>query len=178
MSAETAALIRYMVDSGVPHRVTSVVRPGAVTAAGYPSRHAVGLAVDFAGPNYRNAYQLSAIFAALARVAPRLHELIYAGVPRNVKAGRWVAPYAVSGHWDHAHVSVNKGVVVKWLGPLPPTREAPVMPDDPNIPNATAPVVALVPTPSGGGYWIVTKAGEVFAFGDARYHGRVEAPTG
>lgn len=48
------------------------------------------------------------------------------------------------------------------------------MPED--VPQAQAPVVALQPTPSGEGYWIVTADGAVFAFGDAEYHGRVAAP--
>lgn len=179
MSAETAALIRYMVDSGVPHRVTSVLRPGAVTAAGFPSRHALGLAVDFAARTPGNdTEELAAIFNALAKVAPQLHELIYAGpqVSANVKRGQWVPKYATAGHHDHCHVAVEPGVLVKWPGRPLPVPEVP-MPDDPNVPNAASPVVALVPTPSGAGYWIVTKTGEVFAFGDARYYGRVEAPA-
>lgn len=49
------------------------------------------------------------------------------------------------------------------------------MPDD--VPQAQAPVVAIESTPTGDGYWIVTADGAVFAFGDARYHGRVAAPT-
>lgn len=49
------------------------------------------------------------------------------------------------------------------------------MPDD--VPQAQAPVVAIEATPTGEGYWIVTADGAVFAFGDARYHGRVAAPT-
>lgn len=34
-----------------------------------------------------------------------------------------------------------------------------------------APIVALVPTPSDAGYWLVGSDGGVFSFGDARYHG-------
>lgn len=51
------------------------------------------------------------------------------------------------------------------------------MPDDPAIPNASAPIVAFEATPTGKGYWIVTADGAVFAFGDAPYLGRVEAPV-
>ena len=50
------------------------------------------------------------------------------------------------------------------------------MPDDPNVHQAQAPVIALEVTPSGKGYYIVTADGAVFAFGDAEYHGRVSAP--
>ncbi|WP_298445455.1 hypothetical protein [Ferrimicrobium sp.] len=32
-------------------------------------------------------------------------------------------------------------------------------------------VVAAAATPQGGGYWIVTKSGHVYAFGDAKYYG-------
>ncbi|WP_298335985.1 hypothetical protein [Ferrimicrobium sp.] len=32
-------------------------------------------------------------------------------------------------------------------------------------------VVAATPTPDGGGYWIVTRSGHVFAYGDAKYYG-------
>jgi len=34
-----------------------------------------------------------------------------------------------------------------------------------------APVVAVVPTPDGGGYWLAAADGGVFTFGDARYFG-------
>lgn len=57
-----------------------------------------------------------------------------------------------------------------WEGTMPDTS-------DPNVHHAQAPVVALEVTPSGDGYWIVTADGAVFAFGDARYHGRVVAPS-
>ena len=40
-----------------------------------------------------------------------------------------------------------------------------------------APIVNLVATPTGGGYWIITADGAVFSFGDAQYHGRVYAPS-
>ncbi|WP_298210825.1 G1 family glutamic endopeptidase [Ferrimicrobium sp.] len=32
-------------------------------------------------------------------------------------------------------------------------------------------VVGAAPTPDGGGYWIVTRSGHVYAFGDAKYYG-------
>lgn len=171
MSAETAALVRYMVDSGVPHRVTSVLRPNAITKAGYPSRHAVGLAVDFCGPRPgRDTAELAEIFLALARVAHQLHELIYAGpqVSKNVKAGKWVPKYAVSGHHDHVHVSVARGVIVKWPGPtLAQQRAAPQPPKvapmyNPPI-TVTGKVVATLPAP-GGGVWMLTDIGAIYAW--------------
>lgn len=50
------------------------------------------------------------------------------------------------------------------------------MPDDPNVHQAQAPIVAFEVTPSGNGYYVVTADGAVFAFGDAKYLGRVAAP--
>ncbi len=37
--------------------------------------------------------------------------------------------------------------------------------------RVAAPIVGLVPTPSGAGYWLVGRDGGVFTFGDARYFG-------
>ena len=54
--------------------------------------------------------------------------------------------------------------------------EVPTVPDDPNVHQAQAPIVAFESTPTGKGYWIVTADGAVFAFGDAEYHGRVRVP--
>ncbi len=36
-----------------------------------------------------------------------------------------------------------------------------------------APIVAMVPTPDGKGYWLVAKDGGVFDFGDAKFYGSV-----
>jgi hypothetical protein len=50
------------------------------------------------------------------------------------------------------------------------------------VPGPHRPVVDLVPTASGAGYWLVAADGGVFAFGDARFHGslgglRLNAPV-
>jgi N-acetylmuramoyl-L-alanine amidase len=58
-----------------------------------------------------------------------------------------------------------------------PWEGAPPVPDDPNVHQAQAPIVAFEVTPSGEGYYVVTADGAVFAFGDAKYLGRVKAPT-
>lgn len=50
------------------------------------------------------------------------------------------------------------------------------VPDNPDVHQAQAPVVAFEVTPTGNGYWIVTADGAVFAFGDAQFLGRVAAP--
>lgn len=51
------------------------------------------------------------------------------------------------------------------------------MPDNPDVIQAQAPVVAFEVTPTGNGYWLVTADGAVFAFGDAKFLGRVAAPV-
>lgn len=57
-----------------------------------------------------------------------------------------------------------------------PWEGAPPVPDDPNVHQASAPIVAFEATPTGKGYWIVTADGAVFAFGDAVYLGRLTVP--
>ena len=34
-----------------------------------------------------------------------------------------------------------------------------------------APIVSIVPTSTGHGYWLVAKDGGIFAFGDAQFYG-------
>jgi hypothetical protein len=96
--------------AGEPFYVSSTLRPGAVTAAGNLSNHALGCAVDFtaAHPDGRarptvDSPELLGIFGLFRPYAAHLRELIYcgpgacavAGGPnRCVKAGRWVNPYA------------------------------------------------------------------------------------
>lgn len=116
-SQEDEAMMAYLRGSGVPHRITSAVR------STLPSRHAQqgtggpGLAIDAAGtvPG-RNTPELLAIFAAFKPVEEQLYELIYSGASYNIKGGKRVARYALADHWDHVHVSVNKGVFIRWPG--------------------------------------------------------------
>lgn len=114
-SREVGELRSYAINSGVPHRVTSAVR------SKLPSRHAqkgtkgLGLAVDFAGPKPgSNTPEMLAIFKAFESVESQLYELIYSGAPYSIKRGKRVKRYAISDHWDHVHVSVDKGVFVRW----------------------------------------------------------------
>jgi protocatechuate 3,4-dioxygenase beta subunit len=39
----------------------------------------------------------------------------------------------------------------------------------------TSPVVSIARTPTGKGYWILTREGQVYTFGDARFHGTTRA---
>lgn len=45
----------------------------------------------------------------------------------------------------------------------------------PGGPSIDGEVVAIVPTGTAGGYWLVTVGGRVYAFGDATDYGSVEA---
>lgn len=180
MTVETQSIIRYVETAGVPHRVTSTLRPGAVTAAGHVSRHAMGLAVDFAGPRPgRDTPELLAVFRAFATVEALLHELIYSGAPYNIREGRRVPRYAIAGHWDHVHVSVRRGVLL----PLPTPDGGFTMPDDPNLPNMTGPVrYHFYVDPATGhciGYHVWSEAtGELHGHGAAaKFFGRSEVPT-
>lgn len=182
MSVEDSALFKYMRDSGVPHRIMSAYRPGAITNAGYPSRHSMGLAVDFAGPQPgHDTPELLAIFKALLRVSDQLHELIYAKAAFNIKNGQMVPPYAVKDHHDHVHVSVDKGVIVKWPQSVTPVKET-SMADNPDVPNITGPLTFHPIVDVNGrctGYYVFSPStGEVHAHGEgAKYYGRSEDPT-
>ena len=37
--------------------------------------------------------------------------------------------------------------------------------------RSTPPIVGIVATPNGGGYWLVGSDGGIFSFGDARFYG-------
>lgn len=77
-------------------------------------------------------------------------------------------------HQNHVHAAIRPGATL----PAPRTRlESTPMPEEPlpaGVIPAEYPVVAFEATPTGLGYWIVTADGELFAFGDAKYFGRVD----
>lgn len=167
LSKEVHGIISTVMDAGIPFRVTSTCRNGG--GASYHDRQGTdgcGLAVDFAGDYNR-------IFAAFGTVESQLAELIYSGAPYNIKNGRRVQRYAVADHWDHVHVAVPLGTILKGKGP--------VVADDPNLPNITAPVSFHPVVDSNGkcwGYYIFSAAtAEVHAWGDPEhvpYYGRSE----
>lgn len=173
-SREADAIIAYAEASSIAHRVTSTFRSQSRTAAGRISRHAVGLAVDFAGAQpSRDSEALAAIFGAFAKVREHLYELIYAGpqVRMNVKAGRWVPKYAQDIHHDHVHVSANRGVLLQWEDTRPPAL-FPSRPEErkDTVVAANRPPVAILAHDQDS-YWIVTDEGGVFAIGDAPFYG-------
>lgn len=172
-SAEVNGIIRYLMGTGVPFKVTDINTPGVHTPGSYHYREGTGgtgLAIDLAAltPSW-NSPGLLEIFAHFGPVESQLAELIYSGAPYNIKDGRRVPRYAVEAHWNHVHVAVPKGTFLK----------EPAMPDDPNLPNITGPVEFHPIADSNGvctGYYIFsTKTGELHAFGPgARFFGRSE----
>jgi len=105
-------LAAYIASTNVPHRITSTVRPGSITASGNVSRHSMGLAIDVAGPTSGNdSPQLGRIFHAFLPIEKQLNELIYAGPQTsfNVKRGKRVGKYAQAQHHDHVHAALADG---------------------------------------------------------------------
>lgn len=134
LSREVRALLEYLRAAGQAAGgdfvATSTTDHPTYSNARNLSRHlrpgtdGLGLALDCrlrtrgTGRNHHRA-----VFDAFTHVETQLHELIYAFAPYNIKAGERVAPYAVSDHKDHIHVSVGKGVFVAY--PSTPGRPTP-----------------------------------------------------
>lgn len=83
----------------------------------------------------------------------------------------------VLGHHDVAATACPGTKLYDVLDVIRHPWEGTAVSDDENVHQAQAPIVAFEVTPSGNGYYVVTADGAVFAFGDARYHGRVVAPV-
>lgn len=94
------------------------------------------------------------------------------------RAGHLLPGADILGHRDLPYATACPGSkLYNMLGAIRiPWKGAAPMPDDPNVHQAQAPIVAFEATPTGKGYWIVTADGAVFAFGDAVYYGRVTTP--
>jgi hypothetical protein len=83
-------------------RVSSGLRPGAITSAGNQSYHSTGNAIDLAGsPQQMMAFAQHAASA----YGPQLEELIYSPMGYSIKNGVRTAPYAVADHYDHVHLA-------------------------------------------------------------------------
>lgn len=116
--------------------------------------------------------ELKAINHGVLKLVPlaQIKELIYAG-PGGicVKNGQIVPGYTafgasvMAGHHNHVHLAVIPTFTFK-------TPETPVA----DLPLSNAPIVGISITPSGNGYILVAADGGVFAFGDAKFLGRVE----
>jgi hypothetical protein len=91
-------------------RITSGLRPGAITASGRLSDHAIGKAIDVS--NGVNTPQMAAFFNSLVGNS-RVKQAFYD--PRgSIFGGRW-SSYRQGGHSDHVHVATyDQG---GWLAP-------------------------------------------------------------
>lgn len=172
-SPEVVGIIEYLTATGIPHRVTSTFRPGAITAAGNPSRHGRKLAVDFAGlrPG-RDSDDLADIFNAFISVEQSLNELIYAGpqVRFNIKRGRRVGKYAQAIHHDHVHVAVDPDVILL-EAPMAFAEDRPTdpPPDDTDGREDMAEPVDGLAAPEGG-VWVLTRDGGVRTYDEEGTH--------
>lgn len=114
----TADIISLISGKGVPYRVTSTLRPGALThASGSLSYHATGNAVDFGGvPAGRDNPSLLAINKLFARYGKGLNELIYSG-PGGINllngSAHTFNPVTRADHHDHVHVAATKDSLAK-----------------------------------------------------------------
>lgn len=185
-SLEVRSIIAFIEQKGVPFRVTATggtyVSPANPCSPHSPGSYhcrtgtgGVGLAVDLAEPTAsHDTPGLLRIWAQFGVAESSLAEGIYYDAPYAIHNGKRVNGFAIYGrtvmeqHRNHVHIAVNKGTM---LMPLPPNGSAQgggLMPDY----EMQGSVVAFVPTPSGNGYYVVTDAGEIFGFGDAKYFGR------
>ncbi|MFJ2518649.1 hypothetical protein ACIOWF_06725 [Cellulosimicrobium cellulans] len=106
-------------------RVTSGLRPGAMTATGYPSMHGQGRAIDIAGVGAMDTVGMAQIFHALKAAYPNSYELIYSpmGAQQLYKGRPYVFPEPTKGmHYNHVHWAMNRGGVLEFDsgGYLPP----------------------------------------------------------
>lgn len=172
-SREVIGIIAYAEQAGVPYKVTSTWRPGAVTLAGNPSRHGRKLAVDLAAPTPSiDSEALARIFRAFGPVEHKLNELIYAGpqVAYNIKAGRRVGKYAQSIHHNHVHVAVDPGVILSAATPkVVIDAVITAAPHDSDGREDMAEPVGALCAPEGG-CWVLTRDGGVRAYGGAPFH--------
>lgn len=109
------ALAGLMKSSGVPHRITSTVRPGSITSSGNLSLHSPGRAIDIAGVNPGvNTAALGNIFKSFGPYESLLAELIYSGdqVGYNIKNGSRVGKYAQKDHRNHVHAALYSGGLI------------------------------------------------------------------
>lgn len=131
LSLEVRALLEYLLAAreatGADIVCTSTTDHPVLSNSGHRSRHLLagtdgeGLAIDcrLRTRGTSRDHHL-AVFEAFTHVEGALHELIYAYAPYNIRGGRRVPPYATADHRDHVHVSVNRGVLVRWPHPRDP----------------------------------------------------------
>lgn len=97
------------------------------------------------------------------------------------KAKLWLA------EWGHAPTLIPGSVATQYEGGPGHAYDLSVIADEllvtstghggqPMPTTHAAPMVGLVPTSSGKGYWEYDEDGAVYAFGDAKYHGGANSP--
>lgn len=128
-SKELQSLLRYVRDTGLPHRVTSAYRAGDPGFHGRMGTGGWGLAFDLGGPTPcpNGCRALHKLFRAFIPVEHHLAELIYSGASYSIKHGRQTEVgygngAVIASHWNHVHVAVPPGVFVSELVNRPVTR--------------------------------------------------------
>jgi hypothetical protein len=104
----------FLSGAGIPYSIMSTFRPGARThASGALSFHALNRAVDLDG-----GHDKMRIWRALDRSGIPWRELIYSGAPTYIGRGArkpigQLDPVTLADHWDHVHVALGKGGIVR-----------------------------------------------------------------
>jgi hypothetical protein len=90
-------------------RVSSGLRPGAITSSGNVSFHSSGDALDLAPPEGMTpegkAKMMRFALYAAQHWGAQLEELIHTPLGFGIKNGVRVAPYATADHFDHVHIA-------------------------------------------------------------------------
>lgn len=155
LSREVRAILAYVqaarAATGADLVCTSTTDHPTYSDSGNLSRHlmegtdGLGLGVDLRMRTRSVAADFhDRAFNIFIPVETRLHELIYAYPPigkradgstgfYNIRGGKRVAPYAVSSHRDHVHLSVNRGVFLEYQGGVS-APSAPPVPSFPAVP--------------------------------------------
>lgn len=178
---ETPVTAALRVFAGLMGWAVTHTTDGAHAARSY---HYLGQAVDLAdraGPGW-DTVQLLAINEQIVQTLPlsMILELIYSG-PGNVcvKNGRIVdgrkafGPTVMQRHHDHVHLAVVDTFTYNGSQEVPPMADNP---DLPNLPDIMG-FYPVINTTTGvcTGYYILSKNGELHAFGPgAQFYGRSE----
>jgi len=164
-SLEVAALRRLAADIGA--RVTSTTggRHSATSFHYAAGTGGTGLAIDLAelsGPSALTPGLKRIASEVAKRIGPACAELIYAEGPnlRNGKPYSYSAP-VLAAHRNHIHLAVNRGFRYESA----PKEVRPMY--DPPFPIVGAVVAHLVAP--GGGVWVLTDGGAIYAFGCPDY---------
>ena len=104
-------ILKYLLATGVPFRVTSTLRNSIVNGTNTPSLHNSGRAVDLAGltPS-RDSPDLLAIYNALGPGMSAIRNRIYSG-PGGGGYGA-VGSITYQDHHDHVHTALRRGGLV------------------------------------------------------------------